>query len=141
MGSNALRRCKHCGVEAYNEEDLEKFSPNKDCLHGRALECKPCHNNRRKMYRRANPSSYKDTNMKYLCANSYHITLEEYKERMSTSDCCEICGTKDNLCYDHDHNTMDFRGVLCKKCNKGLGNLGDTLEGVMKAVKYLTKGE
>ena len=57
---------------------------------------------------------------------------------------CDCCGKpmthrgKDAMHFDHDHKTDEFRGWLCKQCNTGLGNLGDDLEGVLKAVRYLT---
>lgn len=54
---------------------------------------------------------------------------------------CECCGNIDTrraLCLDHDHDTNAFRGWLCNKCNIGIGHLNDNLDGVLKAVKYLT---
>lgn len=52
---------------------------------------------------------------------------------------CDICMTKPSaaLCVDHDHVTGEVRGLLCGSCNRALGLLGDNLEGVMRAVKYL----
>ena len=66
----------------------------------------------------------------------YGITLEEYEIAMNTSTSCEICGSEDKLCYDHDHNTMEFRGILCMGCNSALGHLGDNREGLLKALSY-----
>jgi len=60
---------------------------------------------------------------------------------MSTSDRCEICSSRDSLCYDHDHNTMRFRGVLCNKCNRSIGQLGDTVESIQKVLFYLKSKE
>lgn len=40
---------------------------------------------------------------------------------------------------DHDHDTETFRGWICEKCNIGIGKLGDTLEGLTKAVEYLKR--
>jgi len=40
---------------------------------------------------------------------------------------------------DHCHETGEFRGWLCKQCNTGLGNLGDNLESLKRAVNYLSK--
>jgi hypothetical protein len=61
-------------------------------------------------------------------------------------DACEGCGkTKAErwrnaaLCADHDHATGKFRGWLCTSCNIGIGNLGDTLEGVERAAAYLRR--
>ena len=60
------------------------------------------------------------------------------KEAPPKPDACESCGEKTKFLYpDHDHVTKEFRGWLCRSCNGGIGQLGDTLEGVMKAVKYL----
>ena len=58
---------------------------------------------------------------------------------------CDCCGkpwkTKRNgattACYDHDHETGKFRGWVCNNCNSGIGLLGDNLEGVENAVRYL----
>ena len=40
---------------------------------------------------------------------------------------------------DHDHDTKKFRGWLCKSCNTGLGGIGDTIESVERALKYLKR--
>jgi hypothetical protein len=38
---------------------------------------------------------------------------------------------------DHDHNTGIVRGVLCSSCNTGLGQLGDSIDGIKRALYYL----
>jgi hypothetical protein len=54
---------------------------------------------------------------------------------------CECCGKlpigKQSLHLDHDHITGKFRGWLCNNCNLGIGKLGDSLEGLNKAMNYL----
>lgn len=56
---------------------------------------------------------------------------------------CAICdidllgGRKTH--FDHDHESGNFRGVLCSKCNTGLGLLGDNRAGLLKALDYLDK--
>ena len=50
---------------------------------------------------------------------------------------CEICEKTTKIVYDHDHETCEFRGWLCDPCNRGLGQCGDTLEGLLKRVNYL----
>jgi hypothetical protein len=42
---------------------------------------------------------------------------------------CECCARVRPLLLDHDHQTSQFRGWLCRECNSGLGFLGDNLEG------------
>lgn len=54
---------------------------------------------------------------------------------------CECCVLpergKKKLAWDHDHMTGQFRGWLCGGCNTSIGRLGDTIEGLMRAVRYL----
>lgn len=54
---------------------------------------------------------------------------------------CECCGrhVATALMRDHDHVTGVFRGWLCKNCNVGIGNLGDSIESVRRAVAYLQR--
>lgn len=52
--------------------------------------------------------------------------------------CCEICGRKsDKLVVDHIHGTEIIRGLLCHSCNTGLGKLGDNMEGLEAAMRYV----
>lgn len=57
---------------------------------------------------------------------------------------CSICNTpmtygrgNATMCFDHDPITHTFRGWLCQSCNVGLGNLGDSIQGLTKALHYL----
>ena len=54
---------------------------------------------------------------------------------------CGICGKSGQLVVDHEHASGRIRGLLCQNCNKGIGLLGDSLEGVRKAVNYLHRSE
>ena len=38
---------------------------------------------------------------------------------------------------DHDHKTGNVRGLLCQKCNKALGHLGDTRKSLEGFIDYL----
>lgn len=71
----------------------------------------------------------------------YGITMQDWLDMLvRAGNACEICGDSDEttrLCVDHNHKTGKVRGVLCAKCNKGLGNLGDTIESLQKAIDYL----
>ena len=127
-----LRACK-CGTKAYDDEDLELFEKATRNKHGRTNRCKECANKKSKKYRdEEGPDKVRNAHIK----SKYHITAEEYDKCMDTSDKCEKCGKYTDLCYDHDHSTMKFRGVLCRQCNSGIGLLGDTEQGVQQALNY-----
>jgi hypothetical protein len=44
------------------------------------------------------------------------------------------------MCIDHDHTTLKVRGILCNKCNFGIGQLNDNIERLENAITYL-KGD
>lgn len=82
---------------------------------------------------------------------SYGITPERYLEMADQQDGkCAICrrperdlypnGDLKNLSVDHDHETGKVRGLLCRPCNVGMGNLGDSAERLTAAARYLTEG-
>jgi hypothetical protein len=56
---------------------------------------------------------------------------------------CAVCRSSDPrnnrgvLVVDHCHDTGRIRGLLCTPCNTAIGNLGDTLEGIEAAARYL----
>jgi len=59
-------------------------------------------------------------------------------------DICECCGKTQPgraLSFDHCHDSGEFRGWLCVQCNVGIGALGDTEEGLMRAIAYLKKAK
>jgi Recombination endonuclease VII len=60
-------------------------------------------------------------------------------------DVCDCChrhpSPRKGLALDHDHVTGEFRGWLCHHCNLGIGRLGDTVEGVARALAYLKKNK
>jgi hypothetical protein len=62
------------------------------------------------------------------------------KTAPSKTESCQCCEIKvSHLVLDHDHSTGNFRGWVCRNCNQGIGKLGDTVEGVQKALAYLQK--
>ena len=139
MATDALRTCKDCNLTANTEEELNLFVKCSRHTHSRRNLCYKCENKRDDVWRANNSESILLKRQKYYAEKVYSISLEQYKKRMATSNKCEVCGSKDKLCYDHDHKTMKFRGVLCNKCNRSIGILGDTVESIQKVLFYLTK--
>ena len=69
----------------------------------------------------------------------YHlIKLEKIAGRKKPQE-CEICGAIGKICFDHDHDTSEFRGWICARCNLILGQVKDNSELLIALVKYLIK--
>ncbi|MGI0010467.1 MAG: endonuclease VII domain-containing protein, partial [Nitrosopumilaceae archaeon] len=72
-----------------------------------------------------------------ICENEYKILLELQENK------CGICQTENPkgrhkiFHVDHNHNTEMIRGLLCDKCNRGLGFFDDNIKNLNRAVKYL----
>jgi hypothetical protein len=83
-------------------------------------------------------SSWKNAGIK-------NMTYELYLKMVSQqNDCCAICSDhrdtmKRNLDVDHDHITGKVRGLLCSKCNTGIGKLKESIDILEKAINYLKK--
>lgn len=52
---------------------------------------------------------------------------------------CAICGKPDLLGVDHCHKTLKIRGILCRRCNGGIGLLQDDPALIVKAAQYLQR--
>ncbi len=73
----------------------------------------------------------------------YGITIEDFDAMyIEQGGCCAICGTHQSemdrrLSIDHNHKTKQVRGLLCRKCNAGIGHFDDNLEILKNTIKYL----
>jgi hypothetical protein len=54
---------------------------------------------------------------------------------------CPICYSPlgDRMALDHNHMNDKIRGVLCPKCNLGLGSFNDNPQILLNAINYLKK--
>jgi len=75
----------------------------------------------------------------------FGILPEQYEQMLKNQNGgCAICGKKKtengtSLPIDHCHETKVIRGILCHRCNIGLGYFGDDQSLLEKAIKYLNK--
>jgi hypothetical protein len=70
------------------------------------------------------------------------MTAAEFEERLAQQNgVCEICkrtcSSGKRLAIDHNHSTGKIRGLLCGKCNCGLGMFLDSFELLESASRYL----
>ena len=73
------------------------------------------------------------------------LSKAEYEALLQAqNNACAICRrsveeTNRSLHVDHDHTTNLVRGLLCAKCNLGLGYFKDNINNLDAAKSYLTK--
>lgn len=85
-------------------------------------------------------------NRKFRLRAQYGMTPECYNRMAEAQDwkCC-ICqeepsgGRYQILFVDHDHETDLVRGLLCDRCNRGLGFFGDSAERLYAAAEYVMR--
>jgi DNA-directed RNA polymerase subunit RPC12/RpoP len=79
---------------------------------------------------------------------TYGITGEQYDDLLRRQEGnCAICGRHNlefsrKLAVDHDHHTLEIRGILCQSCNREIiGKLRgrEGAEILRKAADYLDK--
>ena len=125
--------CKSCRV-ALSRRDYEK---NKEKINSRSKE----------RYKRIGHTQvYKDRDRASHLKRTYNITVFKYNDMfIEQGGCCAICGTHQSklnrrLVVDHCHETDVVRGLLCRKCNAGLGHFNDSLGILKNVMKYLELG-
>lgn len=71
----------------------------------------------------------------------YGISLEDYEEMSEKQNhLCLICQKPEEgkrLAVDHCHNTKIVRGLLCAKCNQGIGHFDDDIDLMLRAIEYV----
>lgn len=93
----------------------------------------------REMDRRRSNPNYSKMERTNRMMGKHGISREEADRLLAITD-CQICGAppaKRAHHIDHDHVTGKVRGVLCFKCNSGLGNFDDRPDLLRAAIAYL----
>lgn len=157
MGRNRIysidadtRTCSIC----VKELPIAMFAPNRTNAKGyimvesRCYECQSAR--RRKSAPRATPKTPRSelvgsTDRATIHRLSkYNLTLDQYNQILEEQEgCCAVCYTVfDDITtphIDHCHSTGAVRGLLCRRCNTGIGMLGDDIDGVTRALDYLRR--
>ena len=146
-GSNGQKQCSKC-KSFLNWDCFRKRKQNgKLYLHS---SCKKCNKINWDKWVANNKEHYQE--IKQRGQNLLHHEHKKYERRGITKDQynivfnsqqgnCAICKkpSKDgcSLAMDHNHKTNEFRGLLCKECNRALGLFGDNIDILQNAVIYL----
>lgn len=88
-----------------------------------------------KAYRKKNAAALSAAERK----KKYGINLVDYHHLMASQlGCCAVCGkSPEKFHVDHSHVTGKVRGLLCTKCNCGIGQLQDSPILLRQAALYL----
>lgn len=76
----------------------------------------------------------------------YGLTESQYDAMLAAQRgvCAICCGTDPKgrrLVVDHSHATLKVRGLLCVKCNSGIGMFDEDSRSLLHAVEYLKRHE
>lgn len=121
------------------DKPFSEFTNRKKARNILERRCKSCEKERFKEYRARNKEKVRGKNFR----DRYGIGVEEYEALKKQQDGkCSICETEGHVLYvDHCHHSGNIRGLLCQKCNSGIGMLQDSIMLLKKAVRYLEKHE
>lgn len=141
--STATKKCTNCGIEypvdsfrsrGGKYSHLKKSKCNK-CLYVLYKDYVLKNEDRIKKYRQKDKWT-----LKKRC-DRYDIHISELFDMYNIQDgkCC-ICSKEidiEDSAIDHNHITGEFRGILCKICNRGLGMFRDNPNILLSAYQYL----
>lgn len=145
-----LRQCPKCDRAL----PLHKFHVDTKRFDGLQLWCMECNNtNRRRRYHEdeSRRAAVRLASRKSQLKCIYGMSLDDYDILLGQQGgVCAICenpetqrsnknGAIDSLRVDHDHDTGKVRGLLCSKCNFGIGQFQDNIDLLKRAIVYLRK--
>lgn len=121
------------------------FTRDKQKADGFRSWCRSCDHGRQAQQRDRDPSTFKAAlarRSRDHALKGYGLTERGYVELLEKQGgTCAVCkdpprsGTR--LPIDHDHETRAVRGLLCGRCNQGLGFFRDDPELLRAAAAYL----
>lgn len=140
------KTCVRCGENKLHSE----FYKEKRVADGLTARCKSCTKDCAQNSYENNKEVVKSRQKKKYCSvkrrertlmENYGMTPSDYDEMYQQQQgACKICEKNfDQLCVDHCHNTGKVRGLLCQKCNKAIGLLGDNLNYLSNAITYIAE--
>ena len=126
---------KHCG-RCGRLKSFEDFPRNRNSRDGRHCYCKECHN----AQVRESKLRLHGNSRHYHLSQKYGIGEERVRQLIEDQGgACKICRERPADQVDHDHRTGRVRGILCGGCNAGLGQFGEDVDVIRRAIAYLER--
>ena len=137
--------CVDCKIE----KDVNEFRRKENSKRGVSSRCSECWKIKDKRRYEADSERIKNRAKISAIKCGYGLTREEFYSMYAAQDGkCGICrislsrdiltiGHPHSACIDHNHETGEIRGILCRHCNGALGLFKDRLDVIERAVEYL----
>jgi hypothetical protein len=93
-------------------------------------------------YRYATDPEYREKHYAHNLMFNYGLTIEQFRNLLHRQNyACAICERPFDRTphVDHCHVTHWVRGLLCHRCNPGLGNFQDNPAFLVKAARYMAR--
>lgn len=140
-------RVKHPTVNRRKRTEAEKLSRRAkygECEKANGAAYRAAHPGAGAAYRFANREVLATRSRQRSWARCFGLTQAAFDILfLSQGRCCAICQTtsfgKRHPHVDHIHGTSVVRGVLCKRCNHGLGFFDDSPESLRRAAEYVER--
>jgi hypothetical protein len=140
------RRCSRCR----RRKPVDEFSPDAGHYDGIAPYCKSCAARLgREQLKSLNPEqrdARRRYSRRYDIKRNYGIEFDDAQALLVTQGGqCAICADPIDLlaprsgCVDHHHETKTVRGILCVKCNAGIGQFRESEDFMLRAIAYLRR--
>ncbi|MDP1614799.1 MAG: endonuclease VII domain-containing protein [Methylococcales bacterium] len=119
------KTCKKCKLEY--PATVEYFGTGQGYKDGLRSICKKCRTQDGRFYYRQRVEKCPTYPRNCLLKQKYGLSIADYdKMKEQQGGYCAICGKhqtelKRHLAVDHNHTTGKIRGLLCDKCNIGIG--------------------
>lgn len=138
-----MKRCNECGLD--KEESLFEKNRNycKECYSLYEKRRRLRHSDQLKSYEKIRYIQRRDKVLENDRKYRYGIDQKEYNKMINDANGkCGICRQmSEKLCIDHDHSTGKVRGMICNKCNLGLGHFNDNEKLLQYAIYYLKESQ
>jgi len=130
-----MKRCPKCR----KHKQWADFYTNRRNRDGLSRECKECCKKAANARSQANGKDYRHSG--YL-RRQYGLRIADVMRIIRDQNgVCAICGRSNyhgrRLDVDHDAETGRVRGMLCGKCNRGMGNFDHDPDRLRAAAQYL----